>query len=474
MTSKPLVSVILPVYNGARFLREAVDSVRAQDYEPVEIIIIDDGSTDETPQVIASLGQSIVTCRQDNCGPGAARNRGLSLAKGEIVAFIDADDRWPAGKLTDQVGRLLSDPGLEIVQGRIQFQLEPGAEFPQLPYEGYAHQLTNSIFGAGVYRRSVFERVGPLDESLRIGDDMDWFLRAREHSVSMVIQERVSLLYRVHGENLTRRMTFQTSNLSRILKRSLERRRQAGTEARQLPGWSTFDEAKQIGGATKAPLVSVVIPAFEASRFLREALDSVLAQSYRPLEILVVDDGSTDDTGAIARTYVEVRYFRQERAGAGAARNVGVNMSRGAYIAFLDADDVWLPEKLKQQTRALEEDPALDMVFGHAVQFADAGTPVTFTTQPMPGLVAGTLLVRREAIRRAGPFASNMKLAEFVDWYARAIDVGLTHRVLPDVVMRRRRHPSNLGKRERASQGELAHVLKQMLDRRRGRSTGSD
>ena len=133
-TPRPLVSVITPVYNGARHLVDAVTSIERQDYEPLEIIVVDDGSTDETPDVIAELGDRVRAFRQDNAGPAAARNRGLAEARGELLAFCDADDTWPDGKLDLQVGRLQQDPELDVVLGRVQYVAD-GAELPNVQCE---------------------------------------------------------------------------------------------------------------------------------------------------------------------------------------------------------------------------------------------------------------------------------------------------------------------------------------------------
>ena len=106
MTAHPFVSVITPVHNGARFLAEAVESVERQGYEPLEIIVVDDGSTDDTPRVIAELGDRVLALRQENAGPAAARNRAIAAARGDVLAFCDADDTWPEGKLDAQLARL--------------------------------------------------------------------------------------------------------------------------------------------------------------------------------------------------------------------------------------------------------------------------------------------------------------------------------------------------------------------------------
>ena len=118
--SRPLVSVIVPSYNAARFLPEAIASVRRQHYEPLEILIVDDGSTDATPQLVPRLGADIRYFRKENAGVASARNVGLREARGEVIAFLDADDQWPDGKIGVQLARLEADPALEVVTGRTQ------------------------------------------------------------------------------------------------------------------------------------------------------------------------------------------------------------------------------------------------------------------------------------------------------------------------------------------------------------------
>lgn len=111
----------------AEFLSEAVASIWQQNYHPLEIIIVDDGSTDETAELAKSLGKDIRYAYQRNSGPAAARNKGLEMACGDIIAFLDADDLWPPNKLRIQVTRLVNDPKLDVVLGRIQFVKLPGA-----------------------------------------------------------------------------------------------------------------------------------------------------------------------------------------------------------------------------------------------------------------------------------------------------------------------------------------------------------
>jgi glycosyltransferase involved in cell wall biosynthesis len=219
------------------------------------------------------------------------------------------------------------------------------------------------------------------------------------------------------------------------------------------------------------PLISVVIPVYNCERYLAEAIESVLAQAYRPIEVIVVDDDSTDGSADVARRFApSVRYCFQPHSGLGAAWNGGVDLARGEFFAFLDADDLWVEDKLALQMAAFDDDPGLDIVFGHVEQFLSpelSEVKVRYPARIMPGYSAGTMLIRRDAFLRAGPFASIWKVGQFVDWYSRVVEKGLRSLILPGVVMKRRLHTTNMGIRERESRTDYVRILKASLDRRR-------
>ena len=228
----PLVSVVIPVFNGERFLREAVRSVLDQQYAPLEIIIVDDGSTDGTATVARSLPATVRYLHQPNQGPAAARNRGIEQAQGGLIAFADADDLWPPAKLELQLPYLINDPGVEIVMGRVQLLSETG--------------LTESAFsvnlGCAVIRKSVFDRVGLFDETMRYSEDVDWFMRARESGAAIMTIDAVTLFYRQHEQNMTRGKSTSELNVLKALKRSLDRRRERASVAAALPNFKTSIE----------------------------------------------------------------------------------------------------------------------------------------------------------------------------------------------------------------------------------------
>ena len=226
----------------------------------------------------------------------------------------------------------------------------------------------------------------------------------------------------------------------------------------------------------ETPLISVIIPVYNYARYLGEAIESVLGQTYQNLEVIVVDDDSTDQSGEVAESFAGrgVRYCRQDHAGIGPARNKGVELAEGDFLAFLDADDRWPEEKLERQLRAFENDPALEMVFGQALQLQngpawEAGVrdKNPAVASAVPGMVAGTMLIKRDAFSRVGEFPGELKVGEFIDWYSRAVELQVRSLVLPDLFLWRRIHDSNQGVRERQSVSDYARVLKATLDRRR-------
>lgn len=241
----PFVSVIMPAYNCERFITEAVESVRRQNHRPLEVIIVDDGSTDGTSAQVKNLGKDIRYVHQSNRGPAAARNRGIAMAKGEVIAFLDADDYWPAHKLEIQLARMNKDPEIEVVLGRIQCTGTLTEADRKIRFEGPDNTMINICLGSGVFRKSVFEKVGVFDESLRHFEDHDWFLRAREKDVSMVILENITLHYRRHENSMSRRKRADDPTMIQILKKSLDRRRQdnKGLVA-LLPRFFDFDDGK--------------------------------------------------------------------------------------------------------------------------------------------------------------------------------------------------------------------------------------
>ena len=220
----PLVSVIIPVHNGERFVADAVGSVLAQQYPSLEIIVIDDGSTDGTEDAVRRLPCDVLYFKQENLGPAAARNRGIRDASGDFVAFLDVDDLWPEHTLTLLVHELMSRPELEVVRGYSQV-MEHDPVTGTYEYRGNPKESFPYSIASGVYRKRVFDRVGLFDKTLLYGEDTDWYNRAHELKVPMQRVEAVTLHVRRHGKNMTHAKTLVELNMLRVLKKSLDRQR---------------------------------------------------------------------------------------------------------------------------------------------------------------------------------------------------------------------------------------------------------
>jgi glycosyltransferase involved in cell wall biosynthesis len=239
---QPVVSVIIPVFNGDRFLREAVQTVLAQNYSPLEIVIVDDGSTDSTASVVKSLGEPVRYLHQTNQGPAAARNRGIEQAQGSLLAFADADDLWPGNKLALQLPYLIEDVAVDIVMGRIQQVLLSETEDGKTQAKEFAEPAFSVNLGSAIIRKSVFERVGLFDETMRYSEDVDWFMRAREAGAAIKTIDAVTLLYRQHEQNMTRGKSASELNVLMALKKSLDRRRATTGSAAALPNFKIAAE----------------------------------------------------------------------------------------------------------------------------------------------------------------------------------------------------------------------------------------
>lgn len=496
--SKPFVSVIIPAYNAASHLAGALDSILAQDYRPLEVIVVDDGSTDDTAGVARRYAKSAVRCvAQPHAGFPFALNTGLKNATGDLICFLDSDDVWTLDKLDLQIPLILDDPSADIVLSHQQRAWKPqGCDEFKFKEPELALHLQSCVF-----RRRAFEKVGPFDTSFKHQADWDWFLRARELELKFIVHAEVTNIYRRHGDNFSD-SADAVKDVPLMFKRSLERRRARGGKgaALSLPGMleslrsasrSAIPEraknstqnvvAGSLGRAVQSGLVSVVIPAYQAGKYIAEAIESVRAQTYRPIETIVVDDGSSDDTRAVVERYgSSVQYLWQPNAGISAARNRGVELVSGEFLAFLDADDLWLEDKLAWQTEVLRTRAELDMVFGYVLQFPspelaeEDRSKLHYIAEPSPAYLGGAMLIRREAFLRTASFDEQWQVAEFVDWYLRAMDSGLRSEMQPRTALKRRLHDANQGIKKRDARVDYVRVVRAALDRRKAKAAAQN
>jgi glycosyltransferase involved in cell wall biosynthesis len=225
-------------------------------------------------------------------------------------------------------------------------------------------------------------------------------------------------------------------------------------------------------------LVSVIVPVYNGARFLVEALDSVFAQTYRPLEVIVIDDGSTDESGTIARTYPDVRYIRQSNAGVSAARNRGVEAASGQLLAFLDQDDVWFPDKIRKQADALMARPTDGFVLCQQVTRLERGDPLPGWArflkleEALGSFVPSGWLLRRSVFEQVGPFGTDYANGQDTDWLARAKDACVDYGMVEEPLLVYRIHRGNASGNTETSARDLLRLLRESVHRQAGAAIG--
>lgn len=220
-------------------------------------------------------------------------------------------------------------------------------------------------------------------------------------------------------------------------------------------------------------LISVIVPVYNREHYLAETLNSVFAQTYSPIEVIVIDDGSIDDSARIAQSYPSVRHFYQSNQRPAIARNVGIAASRGEFIAFLDADDTWKPEKLRLQVEYLTQHPEVGILATKVYQYFDSTVeiPTGFRAERLlgeqPGMLPSTLMVRKAVFEQIGGFSPEWVLSEDTEWLCRAKDSKVEMAMLPEVLAMRRLHNSSISLQMiSTSSSRLLKILKGSIDRR--------
>jgi glycosyltransferase involved in cell wall biosynthesis len=222
---QPLVSIIIAVKNGERYLRLAIESVRRTRYEPREIIVVDGKSEDDTRLIARSFAE-VRLIAQEGRGLSDAWNVGVGAAMGNLIGFLDSDDLWAPNKLHVQVAFMQQHTEIQYTIGRVKFFLEPGFSIPR----GFKRELLESdhvgrIPGTLLARKNVFESIGGFDTMLLLAGDVDWFVRAKDSKVPMAILDEVFLYKRVHDSNLSSNARLNSEELLRVFKNSVDRQR---------------------------------------------------------------------------------------------------------------------------------------------------------------------------------------------------------------------------------------------------------
>ncbi len=209
------LSIIIPVYNSERFIEETLQNVTDIIPRETEILIVDDGSTDQTANIIKGLDYPFSYFYKENGGPSSARNFGLRQCSGEYIGFIDSDDLWPKDKLSRQLCYLENNQNVDLIWGKT------------LPFGLKVHKkksIFSAYLGAALFKRYVFDKIGDFGEDLLFGEDIDLYLRVKEAGLNMLLEEEIGLYYRHHLNNSTNNITLRNAYTVKWLKKKLDRK----------------------------------------------------------------------------------------------------------------------------------------------------------------------------------------------------------------------------------------------------------
>ncbi len=229
--NNPLVSIIICIYNGATFLGNAIDCVLKQDYPEIELIVVDDGSTDNSAEIAGSYPQVTIVSHEDNRGLPSARNTGIQAAAGEYIAFLDADDLWPPNKLSAQVKFHQEHPEYKYSFTLERFFFEESKERPDwtqkpvLQGDHVAYVPSSMLF-----QKSIFKIVGQFDPKFKAGLTSEWIFRAKDQGFLGGIVEEVLLFRRIHDDNLSSIVTEENKMLFKAVKASIDRQKKSNHE----------------------------------------------------------------------------------------------------------------------------------------------------------------------------------------------------------------------------------------------------
>ena len=223
----PLVSVVVPVYNGAAFVAQAIEAILGQDYQPIDLIVADDGSIDHTPQIVRRY-PDVRYLRQENAGPAAARNAGIAVSAGEFVTFCDCDDRYHPDKVSTQIRHLQANPAAGCVLVRQRTVIEPGTEPPAwIDREDGGAQVQSAMV-----RRQVIEQVGGYNPDYRMSENMEWLGRIKTAGFRIDVLDDIVVDRRLHGANLS----YDRRELQRGLLTSLHAKVRASRKDNETAG----------------------------------------------------------------------------------------------------------------------------------------------------------------------------------------------------------------------------------------------
>lgn len=462
--TKHKVSIIIPTYNREKYIVESIKSVISQDWDGVdfEIIVIDDGSTDNTREVLQDIHNNIKYKKIKHTGsPAAARNVGLKIASGSIIAFQDSDDLWSSHKIRNQL-KFFDDDQAMISFGQALIMTEKGEKTAKrILSEKILSDINfdNSLISNPVntltcmVRRSALDRVGVFNESLTVGEDYELWLRIiNKYPKGVRATNDTLAYYRIHNNNISRGSSqVGIDSILRVFNELWSRDLEIKNRLSLEKAIDTMEEnwSRNMNLDNAPPEISVVMSVYNGERFLGSAIDSILKQTMSNFEFIIINDGSTDHSVDIIKSYGDprIRLISQTNHGLVFSLKKGIRLSRSNLIARMDADDISMPTRFSDELNLINSKDNLGLVSSYfrLVDFEKA-QPVGIEITPLiesadikrsfifvNPIAHGASLFKKRAYLDAGGYREDYGPTEDYDLWrrmAKTWDIGIVPKVL--------------------------------------------
>lgn len=412
--NRPLLSVIVPAYNYGRFLKQTISSVLDQGYDDIEILVLDNASTDGTPEVVASFAKDpcVRYMRNSrNVGPSYNVLNGIQIAQGRYLSILMADDYYNPGYLSRLLPRLLRKPEAVVGYTAIRWVNEQGQALaaPRHPgyrsedYDGGRNEVAELLIhdnyippSAALIQREPFLHVWRRDPQLNGAGDWLSMLQVAEQHPDFVFLSEPGVTYRAHAAQLSTEFYASSAPLAdhvRLVEGVFERNAEGNLRGRELDVAAHLrrrlalypseldsplgarvrnlcERLEALAALCESALFSIILTTYNRADLLQDALASVGSQTLRDFEVILINDNGEPVEHLLAAYDFPITYIRQGRnQGLSAARNAGLALARGRYIVYLDDDDIYLPNHLAMLAEAFEQHP--DSVIYTGVEYVN-------------------------------------------------------------------------------------------------------
>lgn len=373
--SDPVVSVVVPCYKQAHYLAEAVESVVGQSFSDWELIVVNDGSPDDTSQVARGLiarhpERRIRLLEKANGGLSDARNAGIKEARGKYILPLDSDDKLHPQMLQKTVALLQANPRIAIAYTDLVHFGVANKIVQAVEYDPARLPLQNQLSYCSLFRREAWSVTGGYNCNMIWSyEDWDFWVGCSEKGFVAKRLPEALFYYRVKQTSMyTKAVEHHRDNVARIVLNHPSLYNEASRrEAEKI--LAEIQSAPAPVAPPKIPTVSVIMPCYNQASYLVEAVESVIAQTYTNWEIIIINDGSPDNTSEVAQSLIlgnpahKIRLIEKPNGGASDARNAGIRFAQGDYILPLDGDDKIAPQFLARTVALLEQRPEIGIAY---------------------------------------------------------------------------------------------------------------